>query len=167
MSAAGKSAGKAPARPRLSRSRARLAAVQALYQMDLAETDLSAVHRGIQRQPRWSTRPRTTGSAGADVEHLAARAQGRGRPPARDRSADRQQLATGWRLVRIDSILRAILRAGAFELMELADVPARVVISEYVEVAHAFFEGDEPRSSTACSTSSPASCANGELPTRG
>ena len=56
-----------------------------------------------------------------------------------------QQLATGWRLARIDSILRAILRAATFELMELPDVPARVVISEYIEVAHAFFEGDEPK----------------------
>ena len=56
-----------------------------------------------------------------------------------------QQLAAGWRLVRVDAILRAILRAGAFELMELADVPVRVVISEYVDVAHAFFEADEPR----------------------
>ena len=56
-----------------------------------------------------------------------------------------QQLATGWRLVRVDAILRAILRAAGFELLELADVPARVVISEYVDVAHAFFDGDEPK----------------------
>jgi len=55
------------------------------------------------------------------------------------------QLASGWRLVRVDAILRAILRAGAFELVEEADVPVRVVINEYVEVAHAFFAGDEPR----------------------
>jgi N utilization substance protein B len=56
-----------------------------------------------------------------------------------------QQLAAGWRLVRVDAILRAILRAGSLELIELSDVPARVVISEYVDVAHAFFEGDEPK----------------------
>ena len=41
--------------------------------------------------------------------------------------------------------VRAILRAATFELMELADVPARVAISEYVNVAHAFFDGDEPK----------------------
>ena len=45
----------------------------------------------------------------------------------------------------MDAILRAILRAGGFELMELTDVPVRVVISEYIDVAHAFFEGEEPR----------------------
>ena len=56
-----------------------------------------------------------------------------------------QQLATGWRLVRVDSILRAILRAGSFELLERADVPARVVINEYINVAHAFFDEDEPK----------------------
>ena len=82
---------------------------------------------------------------GADAEHFARVLKGVVR---RQRELDPmidQQLATGWRLVRMDSILRAILRAGAFELMELADVPARVVISEYIDVAHAFFEGDEPR----------------------
>jgi N utilization substance protein B len=56
-----------------------------------------------------------------------------------------QQLATGWRLVRVDAILRAILRAGSFELIELTDIPVRVVISEYIDVAHAFFEGDGPK----------------------
>jgi N utilization substance protein B len=56
-----------------------------------------------------------------------------------------QQLAAGWSLLRVDAILRATLRAATFELMELADVPARVAISEYVNVAHAFFSGDEPR----------------------
>lgn len=56
-----------------------------------------------------------------------------------------QQLAEGWRLTRIDSILRAILRGGTLELVERPDVPARVVITEYVNVAHSFFEGDEPR----------------------
>ena len=52
---------------------------------------------------------------------------------------------SGWRLVRVDSILRAILRAGVAELLERADVPARVVINEYINVAHFFFSEDEPR----------------------
>jgi N utilization substance protein B len=56
-----------------------------------------------------------------------------------------QQLAAGWRLARIDSILRAILRSAVYELMERADVPARVIINEYIELAHAFFSGDEPK----------------------
>jgi N utilization substance protein B len=53
-------------------------------------------------------------------------------------------LASGWTLERIDSILRAILRAAAFELIARRDVPARVVIDQYLDIAHAFFEGDEP-----------------------
>lgn len=54
-------------------------------------------------------------------------------------------LSTDWPLSRIDSILRAILRAAVFELDKRPDVAARVVVSEYVEVAKAFFEGDEPK----------------------
>jgi N utilization substance protein B len=83
--------------------------------------------------------------ADADQEHFAQVLRG---VVKRQREIDPlidQQLATGWRLARIDSIVRAILRAATFELIELPDVPARVVISEYIEVARAFFEGDEPK----------------------
>ena len=75
-----------------------------------------------------------------------------------------QQLATGWRLARIDSILRAILRAATFELSELPDVPARVVISEYIDVAHAFFEDDEPSVVNGVLDSSHASSGPATLP---
>ncbi|MGI9387240.1 MAG: transcription antitermination factor NusB, partial [Methyloligellaceae bacterium] len=54
-------------------------------------------------------------------------------------------LADGWRLARIDSILRAILRSAAFELALRDDVPAKVVINEYVDISHAFFGSDEPK----------------------
>jgi transcription antitermination protein NusB len=53
-------------------------------------------------------------------------------------------LAAGWPLKRVEAVLRAILRAGAYELMFRKDVPARVAISEYVEVAHSFYSEDEP-----------------------
>jgi N utilization substance protein B len=56
-----------------------------------------------------------------------------------------QQLKIGWRLTRVDATVRAILRAALFELLDRPDVPARVVINEYIEVAHAFFSDDEPR----------------------
>jgi N utilization substance protein B len=56
-----------------------------------------------------------------------------------------RHLAEGWRLNRVDSILRAILRAGAYEMLMRKDVPPRVVITEYVDLAHAFFEGEEPK----------------------
>ena len=54
-------------------------------------------------------------------------------------------LPPSWPLARLDSTLRAVLRAGVWELMHKRDVDAKVVVSEYVEVAKAFFEGDEPR----------------------
>jgi len=128
----------------IARSRARLATVQALYQMDLAETDLIEVIEEF-RQPRLSGSADGTSMADADQEHFAQVLRG---VVKRQREIDPlidQQLATGWRLARIDSIVRAILRAATFELIELPDVPARVVISEYIEVARAFFEGDEPK----------------------
>jgi N utilization substance protein B len=53
-------------------------------------------------------------------------------------------LISGWPLTRIDATLRAILRSGAFELAHRSDVPGRVVISEYVDVANAFYEGEVP-----------------------
>jgi N utilization substance protein B len=54
-------------------------------------------------------------------------------------------LADKWRLERLDATVRAILRVGGFELLYRKDVPARVVIDEYIEVANAFFEGAEPK----------------------
>lgn len=131
---------------RRSRSTARLEAVQALYQMDLAQTDLADVIEEFKSHRLEDTED----GAGEEIEeanpqHFAKVLKGVVR---RQREIDPmvdQQLAEGWHLVRIDSIVRAILRAGTFELLDLADIPARVVISEYVEVAKAFFEGDEPR----------------------
>ena len=55
-----------------------------------------------------------------------------------------RRLAERWRLERIDATARAILRAGAVELLRLADVPSEVVIDEYVEIAKSFFDGAEP-----------------------
>jgi N utilization substance protein B len=126
------------------KSQARLAAVQALYQMDMAGTDLAEVIDEFKTH-RLGTEAEDRAMADADTEHFARVLQG---VVARQRELDPvidAQLAAGWRLVRVDAILRAILRAGAFELLEEADVPVRVVINEYVDVAHAFFAGDEPR----------------------
>jgi len=54
-------------------------------------------------------------------------------------------LPSDWPLSRIDTLLRAVMRSGAFELLKRKDVPAKVVINEYLDVAKAFFEEDEPR----------------------
>jgi N utilization substance protein B len=53
------------------------------------------------------------------------------------------RLAEGWTLERLDRPMRAILRAGAYELIARPDVPVASVITEYVDVAHAFFDKRE------------------------
>jgi transcription antitermination protein NusB len=137
------------------RSRSRLAAVQALYQMDLAGTDLDEVIADF-TQLRFAANPppgpddvvdADTNDAlvGADPQFFADLLRGVVR---RQRDIDPlvdDQLASNWRLARVDSILRAILRSGTFELMERTDVPGRVTINEYVDVAKAFFHDDEPK----------------------
>ncbi len=148
----------------LARSRARLAAVQALYQMDLAETDLAEVIEEFKAHRLSPTSEAPT--AGGDAEHFARVLRG---VVQRQREIDPmvdQQLATGWTLVRVDAILRAILRAGALELLELPDVPVRVIISEYVDVAHDFFEGDEPRVVNGVLDQIARKARSGELPER-
>jgi len=127
-----------------ARTAARVAAVQALYQMDLAGTDLNDVIAEF-LDDRLSGENRDETIAGADRIFFAdvLRAVLR-----RQREIDPmidEQLAIGWRLVRVDSILRAILRGGVAELLDRSDVPARVAINEYVNVAHFFFDEDEPR----------------------
>jgi len=130
--------------PLAPRAAARVAAVQALYQMDLAGTDLNDVIAEFTNE-RFSgeTRDETIASADrlffAEILRAVVRRQ-REIDPLID-----EQLAIGWRLVRVDSILRAILRAGVAELLDRPDVPARVTINEYVNVAHLFFDDDEPR----------------------
>jgi transcription antitermination protein NusB len=126
------------------RSQARLAAVQALYQMDLAATDLNDVIREFVMH-RIGAEADDQTLATADAEFFTSLLRG---VVARQRDLDPeldQQLAAGWRLERIDAIVRAVLRSAMFELMDRRDVPARVVITEYVDVARAFFEGDEPK----------------------
>ena len=127
-----------------ARTAARAAAVQALYQMDIAGTDLNDVIAEF-LDNRLSGEHQDDSLSGADRLFFAdiLRAVLR-----RQREIDPMiddQLATGWRLVRVDSILRAILRAGVAEILDRDDVPARVAINEYVNVAHFFFDEDEPR----------------------
>ena len=128
----------------VGRSQARLAAVQALYQMDLAGTDLNDVlHQFLSR--RFGAGAEVDDVRDADPEFFAGIVRGvvTGQKEI-DPPLD-AQLAAGWRLNRIDSTVRAVLRSAMFELLNRPDVPARVVITEYVEVAGAFFDGDEPK----------------------
>jgi N utilization substance protein B len=124
------------------RGAARLAAVQALYQMDLAATPLNDILG--QFEAFWIGRE-VEGETYLPAEAAYFRdvvggvvAEQRRLDPLID-----AVLAKGWPLVRIETVLRAILRAGAYELDKKADVPARVVVSEYADIAHAFVENDE------------------------
>jgi transcription antitermination protein NusB len=125
-----------------ARRAARLAAVQALYQMELTGADSTlvadefAAHRFGREEEVVSGEP--------DEEFFIAILNGVPAHQAEIDAAIKACLAEGWRLSRVDSILRAILRAGAFELIARPDVPARVVIDQYVELAHMFFLGEEP-----------------------
>jgi N utilization substance protein B len=124
------------------RGAARLAAVQALYQMDIAGTGLNDILAEFERH--WIGREvegdqylPAEAAFFRDVVSGVVREQ-RTLDPLVDKV-----LSQGWPLKRIEAILRAVLRAGAYELWHRNDVPARVVVSEYVDVANAFVERDE------------------------
>jgi N utilization substance protein B len=128
----------------VSRSAARLAAVQALYQMDMTGIDLNEVVAEFEAH-RLGQEVEGCRFREAEAEFFRDLVQGVVREQLRIDPLIDKQLAQGWRLTRVDSILRAILRAGAFELLARNDVPAKVIISEYVDIAHAFFAEDEPK----------------------
>ena len=125
----------------LDRSAARLAAVQALYQMELAGVDADSV---VEEFSEFRFGHEQEVSPGRPDEAFFTDIV-RGVPQRQDEidAVITKCLASNWRLSRVDSILRAILRAGAYELLARPDVPARVVINEYVELAHDFFAEDE------------------------
>lgn len=133
-----------PFRPANKRGAARLAAVQALYQMDLTEARISEIiaeyenlrlgrevdgDQYVEADPAWFR----TVLAGvlADQKEIDPLIH--------------SVLPHDWPLARIDVLLRAVLRAGVFELLWRRDVPARVIIAEYVDIAHAFYGAEEPR----------------------
>jgi N utilization substance protein B len=126
-----------------ARSVARLAAVQALYQMEAAGLGNEAVIREF-IDHRFDGDMEGQTLAPADIDYFSAIVRG---VVERQKAIDQaivRRLADGWRLERIDATLRAILRSGCFELMARPEAPTEVVINEYVEIAKAFFEGPEP-----------------------
>jgi transcription antitermination protein NusB len=126
----------------IARRAARLAAVQALYQMEITGEDAESVAEEF-LDYRFGQESEVTPGA-PDEAFFGDILRG---VPAHQEEIDAaiaECLAEGWRLSRLDSILRAVLRAGTFELIGRPDVPARVVIDEYVELAYDFFSADEP-----------------------
>jgi N utilization substance protein B len=128
----------------LSRSAARLAAVQALYQMDMTGIDLNQVIHEFESH-RLGKDIDGSKLCEAEAEFFRDLVEGVVREQRRVDPLIDQHLAEGWRLNRVDSILRAILRAGTYEVLMRPDIPSRVVITEYLDLAHAFFEGEEPK----------------------
>ena len=127
-----------------ARNGARLAAVQGLYQMDLVKSDINEVvaefsdHRFIEASEE-------IGHAEVETEFFKDIIKG---AVARQLEIDPmidKQLASGWRLTRLDNILRAILRSATYELIARKDIPAKAIIGAYLDIAHGFFSGDEPK----------------------
>jgi N utilization substance protein B len=126
-----------------ARSVARLAAVQALYQMEASNAGVETVVREF-TDHRFDRDLEGEALAAADEAFFAEIVRGAVAEQGPIDRAIARRLATGWKLERIDATLRAILRAGAFELMRRPDVPVEVVIDEYLEITKSFFEGPEP-----------------------
>ncbi len=127
---------------RESRANSRLAAVQALYQMDVAGKGLHDILAEF--ETFWIGRE-VEGELykPAEIDFFRDVLNG---VLGDQRSIDQQidaTLAEGWPLRRVEAVMRAVLRAGAYELKKRKDIPARVVITEYVDVAAAFLAKDE------------------------
>jgi transcription antitermination protein NusB len=130
-------------RPKANRrGAARLAAVQALYQMDIAGKGLNDILAEF--ESHWLGRE-VEGEQYLPAEAAFFRDIVRGFTSEQRRLDPMidQTLSDGWPLKRIEAIVRAVLRAGAFELDKRPDIPARVVVSEYVGVANAFVDREE------------------------
>jgi len=131
-------------RPANKRGAARLAAVQALYQMEIGGTELADV---VAEFEMFRLGQEIDGDEYREADAAFFRDVVTG-VVADQKLIDpriHQTLMEDWPLKRIDVTLREILRAGLWELMRRRDVPAKVVITEYVDIARAFFEEDEPR----------------------
>jgi N utilization substance protein B len=125
-----------------SRSASRLAAVQALYQLEMEGTPLRVLLHEF-HQHRLGATIEEIEYADAEIDFFDDVVAG---VDARREEIDALvagRLASGWSLERLDKPMRQILRAGTYELIARADVPTASVISEYLDVAHAFYDKRE------------------------
>lgn len=123
------------------RSVARLSAVQTLYSMEI--TGVSAEAALAEFRARQAEEPKGR-MADPDVEMVAFLVQGATDEAALLDEMIGHALSRDWTVDRLEAVLRAILRAGAYEIKARSQTPVRVAISEYVDVAHAFYAGPEP-----------------------
>jgi N utilization substance protein B len=126
------------------RGAARLAAVQALYQMELSGTGVLEI---VSEYENFRLGQEIDGEQylKADPSWFRSIVAGVVRDQRALDPIIAESLIEGWPLSRLDATIRAILRAGVFEIIERKDVPTAVIVSEYVEIAHAFFQEDEPK----------------------
>ena len=126
----------------ISRSAARLAAVQALYQQEMEGTPVARLIHEFHHHRLGAT---IEGNTYADAEQSFFDDLVAGTDARRDEIDEliANRLAEGWSLERLDKPMKAILRAGAYELIARPDVPVATVISEYVDVADAFYDKRE------------------------
>ena len=131
-------------RQRRARTVARLAAVQALYQMELAGEGVETVITEFSNH-RFDSDIEGEPLAEADEAYFADVVRGVITDQSDIDAAVKARLASNWRMERLDATLRALLRCGAWELMHKVDVPKEIVIDEYVELAKAFFDEAEAK----------------------
>jgi len=126
----------------ISRSAARLAAVQALYQQEMEGTPVARLIHEFHHHRLGAT---IEGDTYAEAEQSFFDDLVAGTDARRDEIDEliANRLAEGWSLERLDKPMKAILRAGAYELIARPDVPVATVISEYVDVADAFYDKRE------------------------
>ena len=125
-----------------ARSAARLAAVQALYQHDMEGTPLPTLLHEFHHH-RLGATIEDVEYAEADVDFFDDVVRGAAARIDEIDAAIARRLATGWTLARLDKPMKALLRAGTFELIARPDVPVATAITEYVDVAHAFYDRRE------------------------
>ena len=125
-----------------ARAAARLAATQALYQHEMEGTAVAALLHEF-HQHRLGATIEDAEYAEAEVDFFDDLVKGTVARQSEIDAAISGKLAKGWALERLDRARRAILRAGTYELLARMDVPVATVITEYVDVAHAFFDKRE------------------------
>jgi transcription antitermination protein NusB len=126
------------------RGAARLAAVQALYQMDVGGTPLLET---VAEYESFRLGREIDGETYRDADAAWFRdiVSGVVRKQREIDPAVHQSLPEDWPLSRLDTTLRAILRAGTYEILTRRDVPVAVIVTEYIDVARAFYAEEEPR----------------------
>lgn len=129
---------------RARRAGARLAAVQALYEMDQTEKSARATIRDFM-EDRLGLGPDGQPIEEADPDLFKSIVNAVVEHQARIDNAILGRLAKGWKLTRLDTTMRALLRAAGAEFIAHPELSDAVILDEYVSLAHAFFEGSEPK----------------------